>query len=261
MKVSIVIASVSGESALNNCLASIRQLEDSYHLEIIVERGDPESVFELRARGIIRASGERIAVVGDRYEVTAAWMKALFAEHSFDLVGGCVAPGPQLTYWGWCVYLTEYAHVSPPIADGTIRDPKLVPGGNAAYNAALVRRIKPRQTDTDLTLHARLLQSGAKTGLLNDFEVLFTSPHGCMEYVRERFWYSFTIARGKRPGWSLFQAPLLPFVVLMRTGAVAFRKGRFIRFLSCVPVIACLAAAQGIGEFAGSLKARKKRAS
>jgi len=253
LTVSIVIAGVSGDRIVNDCVASIQRIAGDRDLEVITLRGEPHSVFRIRTEGIARATGERIAVPGDRYEVTPRWVKALFERSAFDVTGGCVAPAASLNYWGWCVYLSEYAHIAPPVREGTTQQPKLVPGGNAIYNSSVVRRYATTVPRTDLAFHSSLLESGVTIGICADFEVSFAHPPGISEYVRERFWFSRAI--GAESGLKkLLLAPLLPFVLLIRIGTAVMEKRRYrLRFVASAPAILLLSAVQSAGEFAGAL--------
>jgi hypothetical protein len=259
MTVSVVIAGVSGERVVSHCVASIRRIATGEDIEIIVLEGAPSSVFRFRAQGIEQATGDRIAVLGDRYEVTPTWLRALRQNCDSAVTGGCVAPGPRLDYWGWCVYLCEYAHISPPVAEGATQQPKLVPGGNVVYSHAIVRRFPPARAKSDLSFHASLIGAAVSVGICPDLEVRFASPPGFSEYVQERFRYSRLI--GAEGG--IRKAPialLLPLVMPLRTAAAVVRKRRYrLRFLACLPAIATLGFVQAVGEFAGALSTLARR--
>ena len=255
MKVSIVITGVSGKTAVSNCITSIQRCAGDFDIDLVVIHGEPDAVFQIRMQGIEQATGDRIAVIGDRYEVTPGWFRALFGEPLFDMTGGCVAPSPSLNYWGWCVYLSEYAHVAPPVVDGTIADPKSLMGGNVVYSSLLVRRVEPAPDDTDLSFHGRLLQENASAGILGALELLYACPPRFLEYIRERFEFSRAIARRRSGMWRLLVVPFLPLIVIWRTAASVIRKRRYrLRFLLCSPVIVCLAFTQAVGECIGVLE-------
>ena len=246
----MVIAVVSADPVAGKCVESLRRTAGARDLELVILKGDPRAVFQLRAQGIAQASGERIAVLGDRYEVTAPWLNAIFEASEFDITGGCVAPAPSLNYWGWCVYLSEYAHIAPPVETGRTNEAKRIPGGNVFYKPSALRQTVPGETD--LRLHSRLIHAGASAGILADLEVLFANPPGFFEYLHERFWLSRKIGAAGRVRKMLF-APLLPFVVLCRIGAVVMAKRRYgLRFLLCAPVIWLLGLVQAAGEFIGA---------
>ena len=255
MKVSIVIAGVSGKTAVSNCIASIQRCAHNLDFDLVVIHGAPDEIFQIRMQGMKQATGDRIAVIGDRYEASPSWFRALFEERLFDLTGGCVAPSPNLNYWGWCVYLSEYAHVAPPLVDGVTTDPKSFMGGNVVYSSFLVGRVKPAPDDTDLSFNERLLQENVSAGILGALELFYACPPSFLEYIRERFEFSRAIARRRRGMWKLLVVPFLPLIVIWRTAASVIRKRRYrLRFLLCSPVIVCLAFAQAVGECIGVLE-------
>jgi hypothetical protein len=254
LKVSIVIANVSGEQALRKCLASIEAATEGRDFEIISLRGEPSAVFRLRAKGIEQATGDRVVILGDRYEATPRWRQAILDESQPEVTTGCVAPGAALSYWGWCVYLSEYAHVAPPPTCGATTDPKLVPGGNVIYSRAVLKHFPLSPSGADLSFHSMLIDRGVDVTISPDFEVSFSSPPGLWEYIVERFQYSRLI--GQQGGLKkLCIAPILPFLVLARIGRQVFGKKTYrTRFVLCVPMIALLGIVQSAGEFAGSLQ-------
>ena len=255
MKVSFVVAAVSGEPALTNCVESLRRHAGAYgDFELVVISGAPQAVFGLRAQGLAQATGDRVVVIGDRYEVTAEWAAAVFGDLPFDVTGGCLAPSTELDYWGWTVFLSEYAHVAPPALDSLIVEPRLLMGGNVVYAASVIHRVRPDPIDTDLTFHATLLAVNASAGVSSALLLRFACPPGLSEYVRERFWFSRSIAANRKGVWRLFVAPLLPLLVLWRTGSTAVRKRNLgLKFLLCAPAIGCLAFVQAVGECVGAL--------
>jgi len=257
MIVSIVIAAASGEPVTGRCIASVRQFAGDERLEFVVLPCEQSSIFRTRAEGIERATGDRIAVLGDRYEVTPAWIERLLRGGGAAVAAGCIAPGSHMTYWGWCVYLCEYAHVAPPVTPGETRQPKLAPGGNMVYSRAIVRQFPPARATSELSFHATLIEAGVNLRLCPELEVEFASPPGA-GYVVERFLHSRAIGRegGAR---KLLIAPLLPLVAPMRIGAAILSRGRYLtRFLLCVPVIVLLGVVQAAGEFTGALGALRK---
>jgi hypothetical protein len=259
LTVSIVIAGVSGEPAVNRCVQSIRKISGDRDFELIVLWGEPQDVFRLRAEGIAQASGERTAVVGDRYEVIPSWPAALLEKSTFEVLCGPVAPADGLSYWGWCVYLSEYAHLAPPVKEGTAVDAKLLPDGNVVYDATVVRRFPPLTGEAGLTYHRRLLQAGISAAIRSDLEVHFAVAPEFREYIRERFWLSREIGR-EGGAIKLFVAPFLPFLVLVRVGRNVLEKPLCLaRFLLCAPVIFLLGAVQSAGEFAGAIASKTGR--
>lgn len=253
MCLSVVIPAVSGPAAARACEDSIRRLAGAEDVEVIIvpaRRG--ATLCQLRAEGVRRAGAARIAILGDRYEVTPQWLQAAMHPAPFDAVGGCVSPSAGLGYFGWCVYLSEYAQLAPPLSEGATSDPRGLPGGNTVYRAAALDPDVLAACATELLFHARLLAAGVSAGRMSALEVVLAHPPGVREYLRERFAFSLAIARERRQPLRLLLSPLLPFVVLARTGASCAGRRQFRgRWLAAAPVIFFLGLAQAAGDFLG----------
>jgi hypothetical protein len=157
---------------------------------------------------------------------------------------------------GWCVYLTEYAHVSPPIEKGAASDAKALPGGNVVYRAEVFERAGLAVCNTELEFHTKLLAGGARFGLDPEREVQFTFESGFAEYLAERFQFSGALARERARGFgsTLVYAAialLLPAIVPARVAVAVFQKKNYrLRFLACAPVIFLFGVLQTAGELA-----------
>ena len=252
-RLSVVIPAVSGEDAAESCAKSIRRFPGASEVELVVVKARAgTSLLQLRAEGVRRAAGPAVAVLGDRYEVTAQWMEAALRPTEFDALGGCVSPRPGLSYFGWCVYLAEYAQLAPPLTDGPTMDPRGLPGGNTVYRRAAVNPERLAECATELLFHAKLIADGASAGRATALEVVFADPKGALSYVRERFEFSFAIARERRQPWRLVLSPILPAAVLARTAQASWRHREFFRrWLLCAPVILALGVVQAAGDLLG----------
>lgn len=260
MTLSVVIPAVDPKAA-RRCLdalqASIAGRED---VEFIVVPPWPGAgLCDLRAEGFRRASAPHIAVLGDRYQVTSQWLGAALQPYPFDVAGGPVSPSPSLSYFGWCVYLSEYFRLAPPLPGGPSADPSALPGGNTIYRAAAVDAGTLGACATELLFHRRLLQSGASAALISSLEVHFAFPPGVAAYTRERFRFSEAIARERNQRWRIALAPLLPFLVLARTAAFLLNARYAWRWLVCAPVIFAFGLVQAAGEVRGCLPSRRPR--
>ncbi len=254
LRVSIVISAVSGERVTERCIESLKRLTGGREIEWIVKRGEPSAVFRLRAEGIRQATGDRIVVLGDRYEVTRAWADRVWGSGTGAWETGPVGPGEELSYWGWGVYLSEYAHIAPPVRAEESRAPKDVAGGNVLYSASTIREAPQGSWGAEWTLHAALLDRGIAVAVRPELEVRYAAPPEPREYLAERFWLSKTIgAAGGVP--KLLFAPVLPFLIIFRIARFCSKKpGLLSRFLATAPVIFLLAIVQAAGEFRGALQ-------
>jgi hypothetical protein len=219
-----------------------------------VEKG--ASLCEMRAAGVRRASGSRVAFLGDRYQISQGWIEAAMEDRGFDATGGAVAPLPGLSFLGWCIFLTEYVHVSPPIKKGATIDAKGLPGGNVVYRAEVFQRAELARCNSELEFHAKLLAGGARFGLDPEREVQFTFESGFAEYLAERFQFSGALARERARGFGstlLYAviALLLPAIVPARVAVAVFQKKKYrLRFLASAPVIFLFGVVQTAGELA-----------
>ncbi len=252
-RLSVVIPAVNGPTLAHACAESIRRLQGAADVEVIIVAARPGATLcELRAEGVRGAGAERVAILGDRYEVTPQWLAAALSPPQYDAVGGSVSPSPRLGYFGWCVYLSEYAQLTPPLGDGATLDPRGLPGGNTVYRAAAIAPGRLAACATELPFHAGLLAAGASAGRLSALEVVLATPPGIGTYLRERFAFSLAIARERRQPLRLALSPLLPFAVLARTARSSLLRGRFgWRWLACAPVILALGLVQAAGDFLG----------
>jgi hypothetical protein len=252
---SVVIPAVHGEAAAA-CLASLRAcISEADGVEVVVvEPRAGAGLCALRADGIRLASAPRIALLSDTYEVTPQWLRAALQAGRYDILGGVVSPSPRLTYFGWCVYLSEYFRLAPPLPDGELRDPLALPGGNAVYRREVADPGRLAACQTEIPFHRQLLDAGASAGRDCALEVLYSAAPGAGAYLRERFWFSQAIARERGQVWRALLVPMLPLLLLIRTSACLGKGCRFaLRWLAAVPVIAAFGLVQAAGEFSGCL--------
>ncbi|MBI5085889.1 MAG: hypothetical protein HZB13_14975 [Acidobacteria bacterium] len=261
MKLSVVLPAVD-PIASSQCLASLRaSIAGRQDIElIVVEPRAGAGLCQLRAEGLSRASAPFVAVLGDRYLPTPQWFAAAIAPSRFDILAGPVGPSPALSYFGWCVYLSEYFRLAPPLPGGPAADPSALPGGNAVYRTAAVDAPGLAACATELLFHRRLLESGATAALVPALEVHFAFPPGPAAYARERFRFSESIARERRQPWRIVLAPLLPLLVLARTAAFLRRRRYAWRWIVCAPVILAFGLVQAAGEIRGCFPSRRSAA-
>jgi len=256
MRLSIIVPAVDPASS-GPCLIFLRaSIAGRQDIELIaVEPRAGASLCQLRAEGISRASAPFVAVLGDRYLPTPQWFVAALEPRAADIAAGPVGPSAALSYFGWCVYLSEYFRLAPPLPGGPSADPTALPGGNSIYRAAAVDSRDMAACATELLFHRRLLLSGATAALVPALEVHFAFPPGPAAYARERFRFSEAIARERRRPWRILLAPLLPFLVLARTAAF-LREPRYAwHWVVCAPVILAFGLVQAAGEVRGCLPA------
>jgi Glycosyltransferase like family 2 len=280
VRLSVVVASFSGEASLRSCLDSLGTEHGG--AEVIVSAAlDPEamdalarhypgaqlvpapagtSVFALRARGLARATGDVAALVEDHCVAGPGWLRAL-ADVAGDaaFAGGAVESGPVSSLADWALYLVEYGALMPPVAGG-----EALLAVNAAYPRRALEACRPvweggfHDNEVHDALRARghrpLVVAGAtvrshlRLTLDRAMAHLFQGGRRFGAYRRAR-------SRARERGLRLLAAPLVPFVLLARlAGRVARRRPRALpRLAVALPWVVCLLAAWSAGELAGQV--------
>jgi hypothetical protein len=279
VRLSVVVASFSGEAALRSCLDSLGTEHEA--AEVIVSaaldpmamdalaRHHPEAclvpapagtdVFRLRALGLARATGDVAALVEDHCVAGPGWLSALAGAAGDGPVfaGGAVESAAGSSLWQWALYLVEYGALMPPVA-----------GGRAllAVNAAYPRRALEACRGVwetgfhDNEVHDALRGRGHRPVVANGATVrshLRLSPARALAHLF-RGGRRFGAYRGARAGAGervlrAAAAPLVPFVLLARlTARLARRRPHALpRLVLALPSVALMLAAWSAGELAG----------
>jgi hypothetical protein len=245
-ELSVVVAVVSGCEPALHCVRGIEREAAGLAIEIIVVHSGscdygpavtvvrvppPCSEHQMRLIGRRVAKADKVAVVGDRYEVQPGWMQAAIATGPGGIVG-CIDAPATLSAVGWAIYLAEYSHVAAPMPAASAS----MPMGNVVYrNGAGRFRHDP--------------------GLL----VTFARPPRLMEYVAQRFDSSRAWAEENSRDWNGSRRILgalsrfaLPALLLWRRSRnVFFRRRHRARLLLALPYLLVFGVIEAAGEMAG----------
>jgi hypothetical protein len=265
-------------------LASLAALKERGRLEVVVvnysgkdirtevENHFPnQPVFDVPAEytlaqaqhaGVERTSGSVVAILNERYAVTDKWLSALEESHrdGAGVVTGVVAPAPSLTSAEWAMYFCEYAHVAPPLSEGTLDWLRAAgrPYGNISYERRVLDQFPRLSTMGHFDLRRRLFDATRFVGR-NDMRAEFAYPYSMHEYLVERRQVSrdFAIARaqgmssGARVAAALSRT-LLPPVLAVRTMQRVFRNaGLTGKLVAAFPWIIGFGFVQTIAEMKG----------
>jgi glycosyltransferase involved in cell wall biosynthesis len=284
VKLSVVVASVSGLEYLERCLSAMQMQEGDVDAEVIVADGiGPEvaesvkqaypnvtmlaldkgkSIQDLRSIGIAASSGEIIAITEDHCIPAPNWFASIARAHALHreyAIGGVVENGAKNRLVDWAVFFCEYSNFVPPMKLGIARD---LPGPNVSYKGTARTIMKPLiQTGYwETFVHQRLRSMGYE--LLVDPSLVVTHrEHFTLRgFVRERYNYSRAFAAQRvrsEGGWRarcyVALAPVLPPVLLVRIARrVVSRKYHRLRFCACLPYLALFTLAWAAGEMVGS---------
>src|SRR6266849_1508748 len=158
-RISVVIASVSGRSCIQECLEKLEALPERQEIEVLVldrrTDGTAEMIFrrfpqvtvlsglhgksipELRWIGMRKARANLIAVIEDHCMVPPHWATEIlrFADSPYGVIGGPVENGSRDRLTDWAYFLAEYGSCMPPLDDGESNG---VTGNNAVYRREIL---------------------------------------------------------------------------------------------------------------------------
>jgi hypothetical protein len=281
---SVVVASFSGETALERCLSSL--LPAAAGAEIVVATNvsptavtrltarfpagrfftfPPETnVFQLRSRGLEQAHGQWIALLEDHCTVPSNWLAGLRAAHDAGhlVVGGPIDNGTHNLY-GWALYLCEYCAYMPPVSEGRVR---ALLAANTSYSAPTLAACRAVWQDAfyDNEVHDALLAAGHTLYLAENARVESHLRLTLLEATAHLFaggrrfgGYRKARASSWQRGLWLLAGPAIPAVLLARIFRRLWsrRADRLGTVLLGLPYLLCLVLAWAAGEALGYLAA------
>jgi hypothetical protein len=287
-RTSVVICARSGPAPVLSALESLHRLPSSNSLEIVVANccgqetaaqiagcfprttvlalSPDTSIADARHAATRETTGDLVAVLQERYRAPADWLDRLRQVHAAepaDVVSGVIGPASAMTPAAWAIFLTEYAHVAPPLPSGALDRASacMIPGGNVSYKRAAFQKASMAGRLWELDFHAALYDSGARFHRDGAIVVEFGSPQSVREYAAERFQLSRQFAARRATGksslvrFALAAASLaLPALVVGRVAGAVLRKRVYLwRFLLALPWITAFSMVQACGEAAGCL--------
>lgn len=287
-ELSVVIAAHNASATIEECLAALQAQSGSEIHEIIVADSSTDgtdtivrrrfptvrllhfaeelTLPELRARGIQVASGDLIAIL-DPYSIADRhWAEALIAEHearSSPIIGGTVDlyQADCQGQLSWAQYINEYGMFMPPMGAGAM---DILAGSNVSYKrSALLSNPKFQRDEFWKTfVNESAEAAGSALWLAPGVGIALKKPIPFRDYLRTRFDHGRCYAgmrvahRSRVERWSrAASAPLLPFVLLWRTGARYWSKGRHReKLLTTLPLQLLLFGNWALGELVGYLR-------
>lgn len=217
---------------------------------------------ELRARALLAASGEIVALTEDHGRPDPRWCANIVKAFQGDYagVGGAIENGVDRLL-NWAVYFCDFGAYQNPVSAGPT---SMISDVNASYRREALEAIRPvwEQSFNQVVVNRAILERGGKLGIFPDI-VVWQHREGLRlgEAVAERFVWGRSFASA-RCGWigrgeRLLRAlttPLLPAVLVARMAANVLRKGRLRKqFAAALPLILLLEASWSLGELAGYL--------
>ena len=286
-RLSVVIATHDASAVIERCLSALHAQTTPELPEIIVADSstdgtdaivrarfptvrllhvdEPLTVPRLRARGIAVASGEVIAILDPYAIADRQWAEALLAEHAVrpsPIIGGTVdlydadGQGPL----AWARYINEYGMFMPPMVAGAM---DILAGSNLSYKRAALLDNAKFQPDAfwKTFVNESAEAAGSPLWLASSVRVALLKPIDFRDYFRTRFDHGRCYAGMRVTGRSRVEkwlraasAPLLPWVLLGRTGRRYYAKKRHReKLLTTLPFQLALFGNWALGELVGYL--------
>jgi hypothetical protein len=226
--------------------------------------GSREHHDELRARGLVVAKGDIIALIEDHARPDSNWCARIVEAHGdgYVAIGGAIENAIDRPL-NWAVYYCDFGRYQNPLPPG---ESLFASDANASYKQAALEAIRSVWSDSfhETLVNAALISRGDRLALRPD--IIVYQNRSNLRFgsaLRERFIWgrSYAAARcqmvgGKRAIYAAL-SPLLPAVLMLRMAATARKKGRNMgKFLKALPIIAALLVSWSAGEVVGYLTAR-----
>lgn len=286
-RVSVVVASQDAEATIVECLGALERdaRAGGVDLELIVADGSRDRSRELAAAafpaarivsrapgtlvpelwsaGLQVARGEIVGVTTAHCVPVEGWLPAMIAalRLGYAGVGGAIECDPRAGLVDRAVYFTRYSAYMPPFAAREVAD---LPGDNAAYDAAALRRFPAYVAGPfwEPFLHAEMRRAGLRLRLDPLPAVRQVRSPAPLPFLRLRFahgWHFGAVrAREESALRCLGRAlafPLVPFVLLRRIFARTRANPAARReLLRVVPLVWLFLAAFAAGECLAALR-------
>jgi hypothetical protein len=280
---SVVIASVNGWDLLEPTLQALDSQPERSKLEVIVveavggetrrrllehwpkveviEVNEKRTIPALRHLGVIRASGDLIAILEDHGEVAPDWANALLEAHEgpWGAVGGVVENGREGLV-NWAAFFCEYTPYMGPVFEGESND---LPGNNIAYKRPhLLRHAHElEQGRWESWINDKIRLDGVPIASTNRAVVRHIKPFRLGHFLIQRFHFARSYAGMRRVDQSMIRRLIyglgslaLPALLTLRVTRQALGKKRHLgRFAASLPLIGLFFTVGAAGEMIGYL--------
>jgi glycosyltransferase involved in cell wall biosynthesis len=280
---SVVIASIDGQAALMRCVESLITQAGAEPIEIVVAAccsaeaaaslsarfpgvrllhfSERKSIPELRAIGLLEASGDIVAMTEDHCVADWEWARFLLRAHAESpagAIGGPVENGATIRAIDWAVYFCEYGRYMSPVPRGSTND---LPGPNVSYKRSALEEFRDLLSPPtwEPFWHWRLMSRGIDLQNEPKAVIVHRKNFTFAGFWSERYHYARSFA-GMRvegaPLWkrAMFAAgtPLLPPVLIIRMLRQILPKRRHVgHLLRSLPLIGIFTLSWAAGELVG----------
>ena len=221
-----------------------------------------ERLDELRANGVSAATGDIIAIIEDHVRPDLNWAAEIRNAHrrAYAAVGGAIENG-AVNVMSWAAYFTDLGRYHNPLPAGDSSYASVV---NVSYKSAALKTVLAvwSRRFNETAVHAALLANNERIALSPAIVVtqhredvrLGRSLRDFFTWGRSYGSTRVRLAGGARRLIYAMLSPVIPAVLLLRSGMDTARKGRlFTVWLKCLPVSTLLTVAWACGELTGYL--------
>lgn len=277
---SIVIAAWNDPASLSACLASVETQITDVSVEVIVVSNyicppqimqrfafasfssEPDTVIvpELRTQGVLRSSGQIIAILEDHCTVGDNWCSEIIKSHElpYSIVGGSVENLRGQNALDWAVYFYDYGSYMLP---DTPRVVTALSGANVSYKREILEKVKVQYKDGfyEEIVHRELQRHGHSLYLAPAAVVHHNKEYSLSFALTQAFQHARTYGakrvagafRSKRLVYAV-GSMALPVVLPVRIVVRVLRKRRHLKALAkSLPYLILLLAGWSCGEFSG----------
>jgi len=214
----------------------------------------------LRARGMLAARGDLIALLEDHARPDERWCAHIARAHQagYAAIGGAIENGIDRPL-NWAVYYCDFGKYQNPVPSG---ESDFASDANTSYKRTALESVRALwdQSFREVVVNGALISRGEKVALRPEI-VVYQHRNGLRlaTALRERYiWgrsYAVTRCQLLSNSKRLFYAavsPVLPVVMLLRLAQTAWqRRKRFGKFLAGLHYVAILLASWSLGEAMG----------
>ena len=281
MRLSIVIAAWNGDASLERCLRSLGDQARAADTEVIVAANfEPErlggefpfvcwikmpdgtTVPELRTAGIIRSTGEIVALTEDHCTFGERWCEELKKAHESPhaAIGGVVENASTQRALDWAVYFFDYGKFMPPMRAGVAR---ALSGVNVSYKRSALMEVESSFRDGfhEAVTHAEIVKRGralylAPAVVVYHYKNYKIKPATTLAYHLARSYAGKRVSGASALRRALFVlgSPALTVLLPARVIAETLRRKRHIGALvRAFPPLLWLTSSWAWGEFRGYL--------
>ena len=214
----------------------------------------------LRARGMLAARGDLIALLEDHARPDEMWCAHIARAHQagYAAIGGAIENGIDRPL-NWAVYYCDFGKYQNPVPSG---ESGFASDANTSYKKSALDSVRAlwEHSFREVVVNGALISRGEKVGLQPEI-VVYQHRSGLRlgTALRERYiWgrsYAVTrcqlLSNSKRLVYAAL-SPVLPAIMLLRLAQTAWqRKRTFAKFLGGMHFIAILLAGWSFGEAIG----------